>query len=184
MPLGNLGVCQPDLIQAAQWLKHSQREFCRIVANRPKSCGPPPYIQPPKNATRWQPRGQLALVGNQDGADHLVFSEVLPLGYDGILVSLTNTWNKGGFVEGSGDIVWRVKQDRRYIPFFDTIKTTLGTLTVPFDIVGQGIPLYSGQNLQYFVNFANPGSGALDPLGSTLCALTGYIWPRTDYQWR
>jgi hypothetical protein len=181
--LGNLGACDTDLIQASQWLKHSQREFCRIVANRPKSNRLTPFLQPPETSKRWQPRKALASVGLIDGADHLVFSERIPLGYDGLLISMTNVWNSFGFVEESGDIVWRVQQDRRYIPFFDNIRTSLGSLTVPFDVVGQGIPLLSGQLLQYFVNFANPGSGPLDPAGKTICALTGYIWPRTEYPW-
>ena len=178
MPLGSLGFCQTDILNAEQRLRKFQADYCSIVLNRPKPCGLPPYIQPPKNAVRWQPVGDLAIPAVPAGADQLVFSERIPLGYDGILIAITNVWNGTGFVEASGDITWRIKQDRRWIPYYDSITTTRGTLSVPFDIVGQGIPLLSGQLLQYFVNFSAGSAAHLNAGGKTICALSGYIWPR------
>jgi hypothetical protein len=178
MPLGSLGYCSSDLLAAEGAIRKYSREHCEILNSRPREIGIPPYIQPPKNSVRWQPRGDLVIPAVPAAADQLVFSERLPLGYDGILVALTNVWNGTGFIEASGDITWRVKIDRRWIPFFDTITTTLGTLAVPFDVVGQGIPLLSGQLVQYFVNFAVGTVGRLNAGGKTICAATGYIWPR------
>jgi hypothetical protein len=179
MPLGHLGACSSDLLEAEANIRSFSRDYCDIMANRAKPCGLPPYIQPPKNAVRWQPRGQFTIpVGPEDGSDQLVFAERIPLGYDGILVALTNVWNGTGFVEGSGSITWRAQIDRRWIPFYDTILTTLGSLAVPFDVVGQGIPLLSNQLVQYFVAFAPGSDGILNGGGQTICAATGYIWPR------
>jgi len=179
MPLGNLGACSGDLIEAEQAIRKYTTSYCNILANRWQPSGLPPYIQPPKNAVRWQPRQALTLpAGPETGLDIPVIQERIPLGYDGILISLTNLWLGTGFVEASGDITWRVKLDRRFIPFYDTIVTTLGSLAVPFDVVGQGIPLYSGQLFQYFVNFAVGSDGRLSGGSKTLCAGTGYIWPR------
>lgn len=178
MPLGNLGSCSGDLLAAEAAIRNYTREYCRIINGRPQETGLPAYIQPPKNAVRWQPRGSLTIPVLPAGADQLVFSDRVPLGYDGLLVSLSNIWAGTGFVEGSGDLTWRVKIDRRFIPFFDAILTTLGTLSVPFDIVGQGIPLLSGQLVQYFGNFAAGSENRLNVGGKTLCACTGYIWPR------
>jgi hypothetical protein len=152
--------------------------YCRIITSRPQPTGLPPYIQPPKNSVRWQPRASLAIPVAPAGVDQLVFGERIPLGYDGILIALTNVWNGTGFLEASGTITWRVKIDRRFIPFYDTIVTTLGSLSVPFDVVGQGIPLLSGQLVQYFVNFAAGSEMILNNNGLTICAATGYIWPR------
>lgn len=181
MPIGTLGNCRTDLLGAEQRLRKYTREYCDIISSRPQPTGLPPYIQPPKNAVRWQPgkNQPLALPAPPETAtDILVFEDRIPLGYDGILIALTNIWNGTGFVEGSGDITWRVKQDRRFIPFYETIITTLGSLAVPFDIVGQGIPLLSGQLLQYYVNFAVGSDARLNSNGMTICALSGYIWPR------
>jgi hypothetical protein len=179
MPLGHLGACSSDLLDAEAAIRQYSKDYCDIVSNRPKPCGLPPYIQPPKNSVRWQPKNQIAMpVGPETATDILVFEERVPLGYDGILVSLTNIWGGTGFLEGSGDITWRVKLDRRFIPFFDSVVTTLGSLAVPFDVVGQGIPLLSGQLFQYYVNFLVGSDARLNAGGLTICAATGYIWPR------
>jgi hypothetical protein len=184
MPLGNLGACNTDLLQAEASIRAFTKEYCSIMNQRPQPVGLPPYIQPPKNATRWQPGKDKPLVipaGPETATDLLVWQEPVPLGYDGLLIALTNTWNGTGFVEGSGDITWRVKIDRRFIPFFGTIPITLGSLAVPYDIVGQGIPLLSGQFVKYFVNFAVGSDARLNAGGATICAATGYIWPRERY---
>jgi hypothetical protein len=181
MPLGTLGACNSDLLQAEQNIRSYTKEFCSIMKTRPRPHGLPPYIQPPRNAVRWQPGKDKPLtipVGPETGTDILVWSERVPLGYDGLLIALTNVWNGTGFVEASGDITWRVKIDRRFIPYYDTILVTLGTLAVPYDVVGQGIPLLSNQLVQYFANFAVGSDARLNMGGATICAATGYIWPR------
>ena len=181
MPLGSLGSCSGDLLQAESEIRKYTRDYCAIINQRPRPVGLPPYIQPPKNSVRWQKgkdRPLVIPVGPETGLDILVWSERIPLGYDGLLVALTNVWNGTGFVEGSGDITWRVKIDRRFISDYDTILETLGSLAVPFDIVGQGIPLLSNQLVQYFVNFLPGSENRLNAGGMTICAASGYIWPR------
>lgn len=170
--------CPADITEARNTLTNMASLFCDIMASRPRPQGLPAYIQPPRNSTRWTPTGSLVIPVAPTGADQLVFSERVPLGYDGILIAVTNVWNGTGFVEASGDISWRIKQDRRYIPYFDSILTTRGSLSVPFDVVGQGIALFSGQLLQYFANFQTGSENRLNAGGLTICALTGYIWPR------
>jgi hypothetical protein len=179
--LGHLGACSSDLLQAEQNIRQFTKDYCDIMKQRPRPKGLPPYIQPPRNSVRWQPGKDKPLVipvGPETGTDILVFQERVPLGYDGLLIALTNVWNGTGFIEASGDITWRVKIDRRFIPFFDTILVTLGTLAVPYDVVGQGIPLLSNQLVQYFANFAVGSDARLNAGGMTICAATGYIWPR------
>jgi hypothetical protein len=181
MPLGTLGYCNADLLQAERDIRQYTKDYCSIINSRPKEKGLPPYIQPPKNSVRRQDG-----LGNpfpmpippESGSDNLVFSWEVPYGYDGIIMQLTNVWNGTGFIEGFGDITWRVKIDRRFIPTFDTILTTLGSLITPFDIMGQGIPLLSGQLVQYYVNFAVGSEARLNLGGMTICSTSGYIWPR------
>lgn len=176
--LRGLGVCAPEVIDAVKALNKYQGEFCQIMTTRPRPVGLPAYIQPPRNSTRWQPRGSLVIPVLPAGADQLVFDERVPLGYDGVLIAVTNFWGGTGFVEASGDITWRVKIDRRFVPFFDSIVTTMGSLSVPFDVQGQGIPIFSGQLVQYYANFLAGSEGRLNVGGQTVCAVTGYIWPR------
>lgn len=178
MNLGSLGVCRADEIEAQNTLNALGREFCQIMAARPVPKGLPAYIQPPRNATRWSPRGNLVIPVAPAGVDQLVFAERIPLGYDGVLMFVSNTWNGTGFVEAGGDITWRIKKDRVFIPYYDTITTTLGSLAVPSAVEGQGIPLLSGQLLQYFANFQAGSEGRLNVGGKTICGFQGYIWPR------
>ena len=178
MPIGNLGYCRSDVLVAEKAIKLFTKEYCSIMGAQKKPNELPAYIQPPKNSVRWQPRGSLVIPVIPAGVDQLVFSQTIPLGYDGILIALTNGWNGTGFIEASGDITWRLKIDQRFIPFFDTITTTLGTLTVPYDVVGQGIALLSGQTVNYYANFSAASIARLNAGGQTICACTGYIWPR------
>lgn len=89
MPVGNLGACSSDLIAAEDSIRKYTREYCSIINGRPRAIGLPAYIQPPRNSTRWQPRGSLEIpVGPiVTAVDQLVFEERVPLGYDGILIS-------------------------------------------------------------------------------------------------
>jgi hypothetical protein len=178
MPLGSLGYCRSDVLVAEKAIKLFTKEYCAIMGAQRKDKGLPAYIQPPPNSVRWQPRGSLVIPIVPAGADQLVLQQTIPLGYDGILISISNIWNGTGFIEGSGDITWRLQIDQRYVPFFDSINTTLGSLTIPYDVTGQGIALLSGQTVYYYANFAVGSNARLNAGGQTLCACTGYIWPR------
>ena len=179
MPVGNLGSCSVDLLGAERNIARYTREYCSILNNRPQPDGLPAYIQPPKNAVRWEPgkRSPLTFVAPATGIDILVFEDRMDLGYDGLIISLPNVWNGTGFVEGSGVITWRWKLDRRFIPYYGTVLTTQ-SLAVPLDVVGQGIPVYSGQLLQCYANFAVGAEGTINNGGITIAMARGYKWPR------
>ncbi len=178
MALGNLGVCRADEIAAQNTLYSMGKQFCQIMAAQPKPHLLPASLAPPPNSIQWYPRGNLVIPAVPAGVDQLVFSDRIPLGYDGMIVAVTNGWNGTGFVDASGDITWRIKKDRVFVPYYEAIDTTLGNLSIPIDNIGQAIPLLSGQLVQYYVNFA-VGSGArLNGTGRTICGCKGYIWPR------
>ncbi len=179
MPLGTLGACSSDLLGAEGSIRNYTKEYCAIINNRFQPAGLPPYIQPPKNAVRWEPgkRSPLTFVAPATGVDILVFEDRMDLGYDGLLISLPNVWAGTGFVEGSGVITWRWKLDRRFIPYYDTVLTSQ-SLAVPLDVVGQGIPVYSGQLLQCYANFSVGAEASINNGGMTIAMGRGYKWPR------
>ena len=177
----SLGVCRADEIDAQNALQTLGRDFCQIMAARPVPKGLPPYFQPPRNSTRWKPSGRLQIPVAPAGVDQLVFAERIPLGYDGVLIQVNNSWNGSGFVEGSGDITWRVKKDRVFVPYYEAITTTLGRLAVPPG-EGQGIALFSGQLVQFYVNFQAGSEARLNGNGLTLCSFQGFTWPRDRVQ--
>ena len=171
--------CQADVLTARANIARYTRDYCAIrAACAPKEIGLPAWIAPPKNSTRRTPDGALLIPNPPAGADQLVFAYTMPLGYDGILTQITNIWNGAGFVEASGDITWRVKRDRVFLPDFEAITTTRGNLAAPFPVTGAPIFVYSGQTLYYFANFAVGSGDRLGLTGKTYCALTLDIWPR------
>ncbi len=177
--IGRLGnTAQAHVQDAEQSIRQYTTEYSQIIRARPKAEGLPPHIQAPKNAIRWQPKDSLAIPAVPAGVDQAVLAERVPLGYDGVLIALTNIWNGTGFVEASGDITWRYKIDNRFVAFFEAVTTSLGSLTIPFDISGQGIPLLSGQLVQVFASFAAGSDARLNNDGKTVVAVTGNIWPR------
>lgn len=177
--LGQLGSCSTDVLDAERYIRKYTAEYCSILGSRYRPAGLPPYIQPPKNAVRWEPGkdSPLTFVAPATGLDLLVFENRMDLGYDGLIVSLPNVWNGTGFLEGSGVITWRWKLDRRFIPYYDDVLTSQ-SLNVPLDVVGQGIPVLSGQLLQCFVNFAVGAEAIINNGGMTICMARGYKWPR------
>jgi hypothetical protein len=174
----SLGVCQSDVVSARAALRKREAQRCQILAQCTPVDGPPAYLVPPRNSTRWQPRGNLVIPIAPAGVDQLVFEDTMDLGYDGIITSVTNIWASAGFAEASGDITWRIKRDRNFLPYYDTILVTLGSLAVPFVVGLQGIPVYSGQRIQYYVNFAAGSENRLQVGGQTVCAITGFKWAR------
>ena len=134
----------------------------------------PPYLVMPPNGVPVQEQAALTLPAG--AGNNVVVQWRVPTGYDGVLTSLVNLWTGGAgtFVDGSGDIVWRVQINRRYPRNYGNIITTLGSLTTPCQLFRGGLRIYSGELLTYMVNHAaNAGLTG----GNVICAFLGYIYP-------
>lgn len=140
---------------------------------------------PPTGSIPFNPTGQVPLPGPLNG-DVIIFSTRVPLGYDGIILGQFHGYYPipvapgpitSVFVEGSGDIRWRVAVAARFAKDCGDITVTLGTIRTLSTIAG-GIQVRSGDLLQYIVNVPNT-SGSLAPgVGSILAGLHGWFWPR------
>jgi hypothetical protein len=115
--------------------------------------------------------------------DVLVTSFRVPFGWNGWLTDHFHLFTftgglKGVFIEGSGDLHWRIQVDRRrYLRNLGDMMVTLGSMTTPFPIEG-GFLLESNQEYRYLVSAPN-GTGKL-PLpgqGHVFCGFFGYIYP-------
>ena len=130
-----------------------------------------PWIQSPDGHIPFAPRGVLCLPAVGAG-DAVMLTMVVPEGYDGVILRLHHNCAFGGFVDGSGDIVWRLTTDQRPIRNFDTMTSQYGNAANPIPV--DGIRVYSGQTLRYLVNHI--ANAALN--GDVVCSLGGYFYPR------
>lgn len=109
--------------------------------------------------------------------DQTVVSVRTPLGYDGVVTGLFWGYSGQGFLEGSGDILWRLKINQRYVKDLSNTPFQLGSprLPLPMTEVQQ---LQSGQVASVIVNV--PNLSGLIQVGQSriFAALIGFWWPR------
>lgn len=139
-------------------------------------------VEPPKQAVTFNPSGVIALPAAASG-DVTVFTMQVPIGYDGIITGRFHTYIGAGFVEGSGDLIWRVLVHDpalpRYLRDCGQIIVSLGKVNMHQSVPG-GLLVRSGNSVLYVVNAPNV-TGALPPAGTgnIICGLHGWFWPRT-----
>lgn len=135
----------------------------------------PPWVKQPPQGRRLSKINSIALPAPaQFGQDLLVASFIVPLGWDGVIISTSNFFTGQNFNEGSGDISWRLQINQRYVKDMGNIQTTLGTLSQPWPVNNGSIRLQSRQLVQWFANVANA-----NPInGRIICAMFGWFYPR------
>lgn len=95
----------------------------------------------------------------------------VPEGFDGVIKFVNNNLNFGGFVEYSGDIIWRLLIDDRPFKNFEAVLGQKGSVAQSRPI--SPIRLYSKQKVKWVVE--HPANAAL--AGQTICGFAGYIYP-------
>lgn len=100
-----------------------------------------------------------------------ILAYTVPVGWNGLLNSLAIVYTGGGFVSGSGDLVFRVEVNGRPYETLNAVTIQIGSILGNQDI--PGIRVYSGQEISLWVtHVANAALG--DP---TLGRIGGYIYP-------
>ena len=137
----------------------------------------PPWVRMPMQGKRFFEISSIALPP-ADGVDYLIKSFRVPYGYDGcIQTPVFNTSGVDGFVQGSGDLTWRLQLNLRWVKDFGAVTTYIGSTTTPYAVnVGQ-ILIQSGQVVKIFVNRSMASSGTSDH-GRVIGAAAGWYWPR------
>lgn len=144
----------------------------KICCHNQKVYQEPPWLKMPAGGRQYQEIGSIPTPAN-DGANHVVHQFKVPTGYDGVITSVANFFTGAGFLEGSGDIVWRVTIGRAWCRNFGSIDTTLGSLTSPCPLFRGGVRVYSEQVVQYLVNI--PVASAIAG-GRIVCAFFGWFY--------
>ena len=101
----------------------------------------------------------------------------MPNGYDGLLTALFHFYNGQGFKQGSGDIVWRLQLNQRFVRDLGSMPYALGSPQEPIPLT-QGQIVDSISTLRYLVDVPNL-SGLIQVGASTIvCGLIGFMWAR------
>lgn len=131
----------------------------------------PPWIEPPQNFLSFDELGLVALPAVA-AADATIVSVLVPDGYDGVIKTLSLNFVGGGFVQGSGDIVWRLLADGQAIRNYSNITSEKGSPEQPRAISG-GIRVFSGQLITAVVNHTADVTLA----GDVMASIGGWFYP-------
>lgn len=145
----------------------------------------PPWVSMPKEGRRFKPISTL-LVSTAvpfTGMDIPVLQTRVPLGYDGVISDVVCEIMPGatgftGFIEGSGDLTWRLSADNRYLRDLGNLKVTVGSLTSPSPVPRGMLRVYSHDLLTFSVAFAVGAEARIQPDANVICSITGWFWPR------
>jgi hypothetical protein len=137
----------------------------------------PPWTKMPPQGKRISPINSIPLPTSGYGTDQLVLSFRVPLGWDGVINYVVQTYTGQGFQEGSGDLTWRLQLNERWVKNLGNTTFQIGTLTQGPQSPNAQIIVQSNQLVQYFVNVA--ASAAANLMGGRIvCSAWGWQWPR------
>lgn len=107
------------------------------------------------------------------GVETTVLGFSVPVGFDGVIRRISNNFTGGGFIQGSGDLIWRIRVNNRVVQNFGAILTEFGSISQPREI--DGIVVRAGQAVTYSVTCSN---AALSGGSYVVCCFSGYYWPK------
>lgn len=141
-----------------------------------------PWVTMPSNGRRIRELSSLAVSAPGNVFDGVTVNPVLswlvPVGYDGIIDTIiANISGAGnGFIEGSGQISWRLAANKRYLRDVGNIQFSIGSLLTPIPDTNSGLRVYSGNIITMGVTFSAAAFGAIS--GTIVCATFGWVYPR------
>lgn len=138
-------------------------EYDRVIIKRP-------WIDEPAGSVPLDTQNGIT-IGVVGAGDEVVLSYTVPDGYDGVIKGINNNVNFGGFVQFSGDIIWRILANKRPIRGFEAISNERGTIAIQRPI--SPIRIYSGQIIEYIVSHVANAALA----GQIICGFSGYTYP-------
>lgn len=120
------------------------------------------------------------------GTQILLATYQVPIGWEGLLVSVMNTitGDGGSFIEGSGDLFWTIDIDiplgaplisGHFLPGYASVLRSLGNLSEQWSVI-RGWRMKSGETYRYKVtNVQNVAVGS-----PSFChgSLNGLVWPQ------
>jgi hypothetical protein len=138
---------------------------------------------PPEGAIAFNPTGQVVMPAIVAG-DTTIFQFRVPIGYDGVILGQYHQYIQPLtafpppiFVEGSGDLVWRLEVAGRFVRDCGDMLVSLGSLQNMSPVAG-GLQVRSGNIIRYVVAAPNATGAMMAGVGNIVAGLHGYWWPR------
>jgi len=139
----------------------------------------PPWVIMPPGGRVFKKVGSVGVMTTTPATETAVVSFQVPPGHNGVIVSHFNLVQAvSQLQEASGDLTWRIKQNRRYIPDYGNITTTLGSLQAPNMLYRGGFKLLPQQTITYTVTLSLAAQANLGA-GNIICGLMGWFYPLT-----
>jgi hypothetical protein len=139
----------------------------------------PLWIYPPIN---WENLDRIAYTNlTAINTTAIILTFTVPIGRNGIINKVANNFVGGGWIEGTGDVLWRILVDGAAPPSansYGSIPASLGSPANPTQI--SGFRIFENQVITV-VGFNNPGgpNGGVVVAGQLLGArICGYLYPR------
>lgn len=120
--------------------------------------------------------------------DVLVLADKVPTGHDGVIKDVVCELTAAaatGFVEGSGEVVWRLSAQgavgdpqRRFLRDMGDIQMTLGSLIYPSPQSMGGWRVFSDDDIIFSVAIAAGAEANLNPQARITCSISGWYYPR------
>jgi hypothetical protein len=107
------------------------------------------------------------------GVDTQILQFRVPLGYDGIVYGVLCKFVGPGFVNGSGDLLWRFRVNERWVKSLRAVPTELGDYT-GYAQLDEFFRLQSGQTIRAY-GWVNPLTALKG--GAMMAALQGWYFP-------
>jgi hypothetical protein len=180
-----LGTCRPinkfDLCEMMEAIRMRKIKF-------PPSCvmptGVDPYTMPwdedygslPEQSIPFNKTGAV-LTPNAVAGDVTVLSFRVPAGYDGLLTACYWGYTGTGFLQGSGDLIFRLLRNQVYLKDLSNVPYAIGSSKLPAPMT-QGALLLSGQLVSLIVNAPNVSGNIQVGDSNIYGGLIGFWWPR------
>jgi hypothetical protein len=132
------------------------------------------YMFPELGKEFWR-RGVIPTPAIIDG-DVQVMSLRVPDGYNGLIYGISCRYSGAGFVDGGGDIEWRLQVGPVWVRDMGRVLFQLGSPNQPLQL-SDHIRVRSAQTIRWIVNAPN-GSGVIVPgLTRITCTIQGWFYP-------
>lgn len=107
-----------------------------------------PFIEMPAGGNPFDRLNNAAVTLPAIGTEVVVVQFTVPRGKNGVIVRISNQFVGGGWVEGTGDLVWRIEADGVPVRDYESIIASLGTTSNPGDRRGNPIRIFENQRIQ------------------------------------
>lgn len=134
----------------------------------------PEWVQPPPKFQPFDYQGVIQTPADGVTTDQIVLSFVVPVGFSGVIKRLSGNYTGPGFVQGSGNLIWRIIVNGVPVKNYSNILIEFGSIVTPRTT--DGIIISSGQVVQYVVN--RPTTVVASPGTFVICTAAGYYWPQ------